>query len=111
MSKQMKRFVTATIVMLCSIGQSSQLQAGLLDNAMSIHQRVMSIPRRVVNVELNRLTHPVIDMSQTMPAQHEVAAFPWRRRGQVLTYPIDLVRYAMSVHPAVRTVRHNLGSR
>ena len=104
MSEQMKRFVIAMMVMLCGAGQSSQLQAGLLDN-------VMSVPRRIVNVELNRMTSPLIDMSHTMPARHEVAAFPLRRRGQVVTYPVDLVRYAVSVHPAVRTVRQNLGIR
>ena len=104
MSEQMKRFVIATIVMLCAAAQLSQLQAGLLDD-------VLSVPRRIVNVELNQLTYPVIDMSHTMPARHEVAAFPLRRRGQVMTYPFDLVRYAVSVYPTVRTVRHNLGSR
>jgi hypothetical protein len=101
---KMKRFVIATTVMLCAAAQLSQLQAGLLDS-------VMSVPRRIVNVELNRLTYPVIDMSHTMPAANEVAAFPLRRRGQVLAYPVDLVRYVVSVHPAARTVRHNLGSR
>ena len=104
MFEKMKRFVIATTVILCAAAQSSQLQAGLLDD-------VLSIPRRIVNVELNRLTSPLIDMSHTMPARHEVAAFPLRRRGQVVTYPVDLVRYVVSVHPAVRTVRQNLGSR
>jgi hypothetical protein len=104
MFEKMKRFVIATTVILCAAAQSSQLQAGLLDD-------VLSIPRRIVNVELNRLTYPAIDMSHTMPSANDVAAFPLRRRGQVVTYPVDLVRYVVSVHPAVRTVRQNLGSR
>lgn len=104
MSEQIKRFVIAMLVMLCGAGLSNQLQAGLLDDPMSV-------PRRIVNVELNQLTYPVIDMSHTMPARHEVTAFPFPRHGLVMNYPVDLVRYAVSVHPAVRTVRHNLDSR
>jgi hypothetical protein len=111
MSEKMKRFVVATIVMLCAVAQSNHLQAGLLDDVLSVPRRVMSVPRRIVNVELNRLTYPVIDMSHTMPARHEIAAFPSRRRGQMVTYPLDMLRYVVRVHPAARIMRQNLGSR
>ncbi|MCH2203062.1 MAG: hypothetical protein MK102_13915 [Fuerstiella sp.] len=107
----MKYFVIAAILILCVAEHSNQLQAGLLDDVVSVPRRVMAVPRRIVNVELNRLTYPIIDMSRTIPAPHEVATFPSLRRGQVLAYPVNLVRYVVRVHPGVRTVRHNLGSR
>ena len=107
----MKRFMIAAAVTLCVAAQSCSLQAGLLDDVFQAGplKDVMSIPRQVVNVELNRLTFPLIDLSRAMPSPDELNTVPMPRPNQVLGYPVELVNYGLSVYPPVRVLRQNLG--
>ena len=68
----------------------------------------MSVPRRLVNVELNRVTSPVLDLSRAIPAADEVRPIPVPRRGQIFAYPVDVVRFGLRFHPAARILRTNL---
>lgn len=107
----MKRFMMITAAMLCASTQCSSLQAGLLDDVIRIGplQEVMSVPRQLVNVELNRVTSPVLDLSQAIPTADEVTPIPMPRRGQIVAYPLDVVQFGLRVHPAARILRTNLG--
>ena len=106
----MKRFMMITAAMLCVSTQCSSLQAGLLDDVMRMRplQKVMSVPRHLVNVELNRLTSPVLNLSLAIPAADEVTPIPMPRRGRIVAYPLDLVQFGLRVHPAARILRTNL---
>ena len=93
-------FATAAIVVLSTFTDSTAAKAGLLDD-------VMSVPRAVVNVRLNRIAGPMIDLSQTIPSAHDLRAFPRPKRNRVLRSPVEFIRYGMNIYPGTRTLRHN----
>ena len=107
----MKRFMMITAAMLCASTPCFSLQAGLLDDVIRmgpLHE-VMSVPRQLVNVELNRITSPVLDLSRAIPTAAEVTPISIPRRDRIVAYPLDVVRFGLRVHPASRILRTNLG--
>ena len=107
----MKRFMMITAAVLCASTPRCSLQAGMLDDVIRMRplQEVMSVPRQLVNVELNRVTRPVLDLSRAIPTADEVTPIPMPRRDQIVAYPLDVVQFGVRVYPAVRVLGTNLG--
>lgn len=40
-----------------------------------------------------------------LPSREEISAVPVPEQGRALAYPVDVVRYGLTVHPGARTVR------
>ena len=68
---------------------------------------VLSVPRAVVNDGLDTVVGPGIDLSQTIPSGRDVRAIPTPRRGRLIGYPFQLIRYGLNLYPGSRTARQN----
>jgi hypothetical protein len=44
-----------------------------------------------------------------LPSREEVAAVPVPEQGRIVAYPVDVVRYGLTVHPGARLTRRILG--
>lgn len=44
-----------------------------------------------------------------LPSPAEISAVPVPERGRVLAYPVDVVRYGLTIHPGARIVRRMTG--
>ena len=53
----------------------------------------------------NRLTRP----TTILPSRQEIAAVPIPQRGRVAAFPVDVVRYGLTIHPGSRIVRGMFG--
>jgi hypothetical protein len=90
----------AVIALAFSASDSTAARADVFDV-------VLSVPRAVVNDGLDQVTNPVIDLSETIPSSRDVRSFPAPRRGKVIEYPVQILRYGMNLHPGTRTARQN----
>ena len=81
----------AIAALLISAVSSSNAQADLLDD-------VMEVPRVIVNDGVDQIV-PIIDLSETIPSGDDVRAFPSPRRGRLIQYPFQLLRYGLNLYP------------
>ncbi len=44
-----------------------------------------------------------------LPSREEVSAVPVPEQGRVLAYPVDVVRYGLTIHPGARIARGLFG--
>lgn len=65
-------------------------------------QNEASAARRI---RFNRLPTP----TTILPSREEISAVPTPQQGRVLAYPVDVVRYGLTVHPGARIVRGLIG--
>ena len=47
--------------------------------------------------------------STILPSREEIAAVPVPGQGPIVAYPVDVVRYGLTVHPGARLTRRVLG--
>lgn len=65
---------------------------------------VSAAGRRAARMEAYQAT-PAGNGMTILPSAAEIAAVPVPRQGAVVAYPVDVVRYGLTIHPGARIVR------